>query len=165
MRIPVSMTVNGRVVTAKVEGRMLLTQFLREHLRLTGTHIGCDTGQCGACTVHLNGRAVKSCTLLALQAQGAESNYDRGDLRRRWDAAPDASGLQGAPRPAVRILHPGHGHEPLIDLAQEHAEPDRSRRSRGPGRQLCRCTGYQNIVKAVLEPGGCPGTDGRVRTI
>ena len=72
MRMPVTASVNGKQVTVEVEPRTLLTQFLREHLHLTGTHVGCDTAQCGACTIHLDGRAVKACNMLAVQAQGAE---------------------------------------------------------------------------------------------
>ena len=92
----VSMTVNGKAVTGDVEPRTLLVQFLREKLRLTGTHVGCDTAQCGACTVHLNGRAVKTCTMLAVQAEGAKRDHDRGHRRRRRHAAPDAGRLPPA---------------------------------------------------------------------
>ena len=99
----VSMTVNGRQVTGEVEGRTLLVQFLRENLSLTGTHVGCDTSQCGACVVHVNGESGKSCTMLALQAEGA------GSLPRES-------------RTAVRLLHPRHGdvrHRP----AEQEPQP------------------------------------------
>ena len=108
MSVPISLTVNGKAVTANVDPRTLLVQLIREQLQLTGTHVGCDTAQCGACTVHLNGRAVKSCSMLAVQAQGADITTIEG-LAKDGDAAPDAGRLPRVPRPAVRLLHAGHG--------------------------------------------------------
>ena len=99
MNVPMSLTVNGKVVNASVDPRTLLVQFIREHLQLTGTHVGCDTAQCGACTVHLNGRAVKSCSLLATQAQGGqvttiEGLAQNGTLHPMQEAFRECHGLQ-----------------------------------------------------------------------
>ena len=117
--VHVSMTVNGRQVSAEVDPRTLLVQFLRENLRLTGTHVGCDTSQCGACVVHVDGEAIKSCTTLAVSCDGAERHDDRGPRAGR-QAASDAAGVPGQSRPAVRLLHAGHDHG-----------GDRPRQSRG----------------------------------
>ncbi len=111
MPVKVSMTVNGKPVTAEVEPRTLLVNFLREQLRLTGTHVGCDTAQCGACTIHMNGKAVKCCNMLVLQADGAHDRHHRRHRRRRRQAASDAGGVPRPPRAAVRLLHAGHGDE------------------------------------------------------
>ena len=110
MKSAVTITVNGVPQTAEVEPRTLLVHLLREHLNLTGTHVGCDTSNCGACTVWLDGDAVKSCTVLAVQADGREVTTIEGisDERR---PAPDAAGLPRAPRPPVRLLHAGHGDD------------------------------------------------------
>ena len=91
MTVTVTMTLNGESVSAEVEGRTLLVQLIRDHFRLTGTHVGCDTSQCGACVVHMNGQSVKSCTVLAVQADGAEVST----IGREWGASPHAAGLQG----------------------------------------------------------------------
>ena len=99
----VSMTVNGKAVTGDVDPRTLLVQFLRENLRLTGTHVGCDTSQCGACVVHVNGKAMKSCTVLALQLEGARRPHHRGSGGAERAAASDAGGVPRASRPAVRL--------------------------------------------------------------
>ena len=101
----VSMTVNGKAVTADVDPRTLLVQFLRENLRLTGTHVGCDTRQCGACVVHVDGKAVKSCTMLALSGRRRRASPPSRASRNGDDAASDAGGLPRASRPAVRLLH------------------------------------------------------------
>ncbi len=100
----VSMTVNGKAATGTVEGRTLLVQFLREQLGLTGTHVGCDTSQCGACVVHVDGKSVKSCTMLAVQANGAKVTTIEG-LASNGDAASDAGRLPRASRAAMRLLH------------------------------------------------------------
>jgi carbon-monoxide dehydrogenase small subunit len=102
------MTVNGKVRKADVEPRLLLAHFLRERLRLTGTHIGCDTSQCGACTVIIDGRSAKSCTIFAVQASGSEVTTIEG-LASNGELHPLQTGLGGA-RPAVRLLHAGHDH-------------------------------------------------------
>ena len=110
MTIEVTMTVNGKAVKATVDPRTLLVEFLREHLNLTGTHVGCDTGQCGACTIHLDGRAVKACMVLAAQASGAKITTIEGIATQRH-AASDAGRVQGMPWTAVRLLHARHGDE------------------------------------------------------
>ena len=104
----IHVTVNGTVHESDVEPRTLLVHYMREALGLTGTNVGCDTSSCGACTVHLNGEAVKSCTVLAVQADGADIMTIEGLAHERRDA-PDAAGVHGEPRPAVRLLHAGHG--------------------------------------------------------
>ena len=145
----VSMTVNGKAVTADVDPRTLLVQFLREHLRLTGTHVGCDTSQCGACVVHLNGIAVKSCTTLALQAEGASV------LTIEGLAAPD-----GPLHPMQEAFRENHGLQcgfctpgmvmAAVDLVNAHPEGLTEKQIRaGLEGNLCRCTGYHNIVKAI----------------
>ena len=125
----VSLTVNGKAVTADVDPRTLLVQFLREHLRLTGTHVGCDTSQCGACVVHVNGIAVKSCTMLALQADGANVLDHRRRRAAGRPAASDAGGFPREPRPAVRLLHARHD-----DVGDRHGAPQgqRPRRAHHP---------------------------------
>jgi carbon-monoxide dehydrogenase small subunit len=146
----VSMTVNGRTVSHEVEERTLLVQYLREHCRLTGTHVGCDTSQCGACTVHMNGKAVKSCNVLALQAEGAEVLTIEG-----------LAGPDGRLHPMQQAFHEQHGLQcgyctsgmvmSAIDLLKRVASPsDEQIRAQLEG-NLCRCTGYHNIVKAVRQ--------------
>ena len=145
----VSMTVNGKAVTADVDPRTLLVQFLREHLRLTGTHVGCDTSQCGACVVHLNGIAVKSCTTLALQADGASVltieglAAPDGPLHPMQEAFREHHGLQcGYCTPGMVMTAVDMVHRLGNDL-DEHTI-----REQLDG-NLCRCTGYHNIVKAI----------------
>ena len=106
----VALTVNGQRREADVEPRRLLVQVLREDLDLTGTHVGCDTSQCGACTVHVDGQAVKSCTMLAVQADGSDVTTIEG-MASGDDAAPAPAGLLGEARPPVRVLHAGHDHD------------------------------------------------------
>ncbi len=145
----VSMTVNGQQVSGEVEGRTLLVEFIREKLRLTGTHIGCDTSQCGACVVHLNGDSVKSCTTLALAADGAEVKTIEGM------AAPDGS--LGVLQQAFRDYHglqcgfctPGMVMS-SADLLKTNPSPTEHEVRVWLEGNICRCTGYQNIVKAVL---------------
>ena len=148
MGISISMTVNGKPVSADIDPRTLLVHFLRDQLRLTGTHVGCDTGQCGACTVHLNGRAVKACNILAVQVQGAEvvtiEGISRdGELHPMQAAFRDHHGLQcGFCTPGMVMS--------AIELVQN--QPDLSEESVRAGLEgnFCRCTGYHNIVKSVL---------------
>ena len=156
MGTELALKVNGRPVCVDVEARTLLSQLLREHLRLTGTHIGCDTGQCGACTVHLNGRAIKSCTLLALQAQGGEVTTIEG-----------LSSADGALHPMQAAFKEHHGLQcgfctpgmvmSAIDLARNSPNPSEADVRAGMDGNLCRCTGYQNIVKAVLAGAASMG--------
>jgi carbon-monoxide dehydrogenase small subunit len=143
----VSLTVNGRPVTAEVEGRTLLVKLLREHLRLTGTHVGCDTTQCGACTVLFNGDAVKSCTVLAMQAEGAEIVTIEGvgsetELHPVQEAFRDKHALQcGFCTPGMVMNS--------IDLLQKNPNPSEHDIRHWLEGNLCRCTGYHNIVEAV----------------
>ena len=148
--VRVRLQVNGEAHDLEVEPRLLLVHFLRDELGLTGTHVGCDTSNCGACTVHLDGEAVKSCTVLAVQADGAEVTTIEG-LGSDGRAAPDAGGVLGQPRPAVRLLHAGHDHGRRPTCCS--ATPTRARRRSATALEgnLCRCTGYHNIVKAVLD--------------
>lgn len=148
MRIPVTMSVNGKSVTAEIEPRTLLTQFLREHLRLTGTHVGCDTAQCGACTLHLDGRAVKACNMLAVQAQGAQIltiegvASANGELHPMQAAFRQHHGLQcGFCTPGMVMI--------ALAIVKEHPNPSEETIRSGLSGNLCRCTGYHNIVKAV----------------
>ncbi len=143
----VSMTVNGKQYEREVEPRRLLVHFLREDLGLTGTNVGCDTSQCGACTVLLNGLAVKSCTVLAVQAQGAtvttvEGLATEGKLHPLQQAFWDNHGLQcGFCTPGMLLA--------AADLLRQHPEPTEEQIRHGLEGNLCRCTGYQNIVRAV----------------
>jgi carbon-monoxide dehydrogenase small subunit len=148
MRIPVMMTVNGKRVAGDIEPRTLLTQFLREHLRLTGTHVGCDTAQCGACTIHLDGRAVKACNMLAAQAQGAQIvtiegvAHANGALHPMQAAFRQHHGLQcGFCTPGMVMI--------ALAIVKEHPNPSEEEIRTGLSGNLCRCTGYHNIVKAV----------------
>jgi carbon-monoxide dehydrogenase small subunit len=143
----VSMTVNGKAVTAEVEGRTLLVHFLREKLHLTGTHVGCDTAQCGACTVHVNGNAVKSCNMLALQADGAqvatiEGLAKNGNLHPMQEAFRDHHGLQcGFCTPGMVMA--------AVALVKDQPNASEDEIRHGLDGNICRCTGYHNIVKAV----------------
>jgi carbon-monoxide dehydrogenase small subunit len=143
----VSMTVNGKAVSGDVEPRTLLVHFIREHLHLTGTHVGCDTSQCGACVIHVDGRAVKSCTMLALQADGAtittvEGLAKDGKLHPVQAAFKEHHGLQcGFCTPGMIMT--------AVDMIRRIPNLDETTiRSELEG-NLCRCTGYQNIVKAI----------------
>ena len=144
----VSMTVNGKPVNADIDPRTLLVHLLRENLRLTGTHVGCDTSQCGACVVHVNGRAIKSCTVLALQLEGAQVTTIEGiatpdRLHPMQEAFRDNHGLQcGFCTPGMIMA--------AIDIVNRkgHDLDDHTIRWELEG-NLCRCTGYHNIVKAI----------------
>ncbi|MEQ8228271.1 MAG: (2Fe-2S)-binding protein [Rhodospirillales bacterium] len=147
--VDISLTVNGEQVSKSVEGRTLLVEFIRETLNLTGTHIGCDTSQCGACTVHLNGQAVKSCTMLAAQADGAEITTIEGlapedDMNPMQQAFKDHHGLQ------CGFCTPGMVMRAMA-LVGENPNPTEAEVRHGLEGNICRCTGYQNIVAAVLD--------------
>ena len=143
----ISLTVNGKSVSGDVEARTLLVQFLREHLHLTGTHVGCDTSQCGACVVHVDGRSVKSCTLLAVQAEGTqvttiEGLATDGALHPMQEAFREHHGLQcGFCTPGMVLS--------VLDLVNNDPDPSEQAIREGLEGNLCRCTGYHNIVKAV----------------
>lgn len=149
----VKMTVNGREVSGEVEGRTLLSTFLREDLNLTGTHIGCDTSQCGACVVHVNGAAVKSCTMFALEAEGANVGTIEGQ------AAPD--GTLSVVQQAFQDYHglqcgfctPGMVMSATA-LLKENPKPSEAEVRHYLEGNLCRCTGYHNIVRAVMAASG-----------
>jgi carbon-monoxide dehydrogenase small subunit len=145
----VAMTVNGAAVKREVESRTLLVQFLRDHLGLTGTHVGCDTSQCGACVVHVDGKSVKACTMLAVQAEGAEvltieGLAKDGKLHPMQQAFIDNHGLQcGFCTPGMVMS--------AIDLVKKNPNPDEKTVRENLEGNICRCTGYHNIVKAVLQ--------------
>ena len=151
----VSMTVNGQPAAGEVEGRTLLVEFLREHLRLTGTHVGCDTSQCGACVVHVNGKSVKSCTMLAAQADGAEVTTieglaTNGELHPMQAAFKEHHGLQcGFCTPGMVMS--------AIDLLNTNANPSERNIREWLEGNICRCTGYNNIVKAIQAAAGQTG--------
>ncbi|MGE0716861.1 MAG: (2Fe-2S)-binding protein [Alphaproteobacteria bacterium] len=144
----VTMTVNGKSVSGAVEARTLLVHFLRETLGLTGTHVGCDTSQCGACVVHIDGKSVKSCTILAVQCAGAdvltiEGLAKDGTLHPMQEAFRDNHGLQcGFCTPGMVMS--------AVDLAKHNANPSEQEVREWLEGNLCRCTGYHNIVKSVI---------------
>ena len=147
MSVPLSLTVNGKTVSANVDPRMLLVQLIRENLLLTGTHVGCDTAQCGACTVHLNGRAVKSCSMLAVQAQGGtvttiEGLATNGELHPMQAAFRECHGLQcGFCTPGMVMSS--------VALLQDNPGASEQQIREGLEGNICRCTGYHNIVKSI----------------
>lgn len=155
----VSLTVNGKAVTATVDPRTLLVQLLRENLRLTGTHVGCDTSQCGACVVHLDGKAVKSCTVLALSAEGAavttiEGLASNGALHPMQEAFREHHGLQcGYCTPGMIMA--------AVDMVNRrgYALDEATIREDLEG-NICRCTGYHNIVKAIAAGAEAMGKAG-----
>ena len=162
MQKTVSLTVNGKPVTATVEGRTLLVQLLREQLGLTGTHVGCDTSQCGACVVHVDGEAVKSCTLLAVQAEGRnvltiEGVADGDTLHPMQEAFRDNHALQ------CGFCTPGMVMSALDLVARHPGADEKTIRAELDG-NLCRCTGYHNIVKAVQQGAAAMSGQKTVKT-
>ena len=149
MSIQVSMIINGQNAQHEVEERTLLVNFIRDHCRLTGTHIGCDTAQCGACTIHLNGRAIKSCSILAMQAQGTTITTIEGvasddKLHPMQEAFKTHHGLQcGYCTPGMIMS--------AIDLVNNYPNPSKEVIREQLDGNLCRCTGYHNIVIAIQE--------------
>jgi aerobic carbon-monoxide dehydrogenase small subunit len=145
-----TLQVNGKAVARDVPPQTLLSEFIRDHLRLTGTHIGCDTAQCGACTVHIDGRAVKSCAMLASQAAGRTLTTIEG-----------LAGADGAMHPMQAAFKECHGLQcgfctpgmvmSAIDLVKHHPCSSEAQIREGLEGNLCRCTGYQNIVKAIAQ--------------
>lgn len=174
MTTSVTVTVNGRTHSDDVQARLLLVHYLREVLGLTGTHVGCETSLCGACTVMVDGKAVKSCTMLAAQADGAEITTIEGlaDGITSGDGGPAGDG--GAPNPEDADLHPlqtafweEHGLQcgfctpgmimAAVQLLEENPDPDEDEIREGLEGNLCRCTGYHNIVHAVRRAAGDMG--------
>ena len=149
MSVSLSLTVNGKAVRAEIDPRTLLVEFIRNELALTGTHVGCDTGQCGACTVLVDGHAVKACTILAAQAEGAqvttiEGLAADGTMHPMQAAFKECHGLQcGFCTPGMVMS--------AIDLVQRHPGADEQTIRAELEGNFCRCTGYQNIVKAVAQ--------------
>ena len=148
MPLTVSMKVNGKPASAELEERTLLVTFIREHLRLTGTHVGCDTAQCGACTILMNGKAIKSCSIVAMQAEGAdiltiEGVAPKDGLHPMQQAFKDNHGLQ------CGFCTPGMVMNAL-DFAKSHPEPTEQEVRESLEGNLCRCTGYHNIVKSIM---------------
>lgn len=149
MSIQVSMIINGKSVQHEVEERTLLVNFIRDTCRLTGTHVGCDTAQCGACTIHLNGRAIKSCSILAMQAEGATITTIEGissddQLHPMQEAFKTHHGLQcGYCTPGMIMS--------AIDLVKNFPNPSKELIREQLDGNLCRCTGYHNIVIAIQE--------------
>jgi len=147
MSVNLSLKVNGTMVSLAADPRMLLSQLIRDHLQLTGTHVGCDTAQCGACTVRLNGRAVKACSILALQAQGGEvqtieSVSGDGPMHPVQEAFRECHGLQcGFCTPGMVMAS--------IQLLEDTPKPTEAQIREALEGNICRCTGYQNIVRAV----------------
>ena len=149
MGVPIQLNVNGTKVTAEVDADTLLSTFLREHLRLTGTHVGCDTASCGACTVHLEGRAIKSCNVLVAQVQGQDITTIEG-----------LAAADGTLHPMQEMFREHHALQcgfctpgmvmSAIDLVLHGPHATEAEVREGLEGNLCRCTGYQNIVKAVL---------------
>jgi carbon-monoxide dehydrogenase small subunit len=144
----VSMTVNGKAVSGTVETRTLLVEFLREQLRLTGTHVGCDTSQCGACVVHVNGDSVKSCTLLAVQAEGAKVVTIEGLAAADGTLHPMQEAFREHHALQCGFCTPGMVMS-AVDLLQKNASPSEHEIREWLEGNLCRCTGYHNIVKAI----------------
>jgi carbon-monoxide dehydrogenase small subunit len=150
MSVQLSLNVNGKTVSAEIDPRMLLVDFIRTELSLTGTHVGCDTGQCGACTIEVDGNAVKACTILAVQANGSKVTTieglaaANGELHPMQAAFKECHGLQcGFCTPGMVMS--------AIDLVRRHPNADEKTIREQLDGNLCRCTGYQNIVKAVQQ--------------
>ena len=145
----VTLTVNGKTSTTEVEGRTLLVELLREKLRLTGTHVGCDTSQCGACVVHVDGESVKSCTLLAVQAAGSNVTTIEGLAAADGTLHPMQEAFREYHALQCGFCTPGMVMS-AIDLVQKHPQGLSEKEIReGLEGNLCRCTGYHNIVKAI----------------
>ena len=147
--LTISLNVNGKPVSGEIEERTLLVQFLREHLKLTGTHVGCDTSQCGACVIHVDGVSVKSCTMLAIQAEGCEVTTIEGlasdqGLHPMQQAFKDNHGLQcGFCTPGMVMS--------AIELVTKNKDLTEREIREGLEGNICRCTGYHNIVKSVKQ--------------
>ena len=159
MPVQISLTVNGERVERSVEPRTLLVQFIRDHLGLTGTHVGCDTSQCGACVVHVDGNAVKSCTMLAVQAEGAEVTTieglaTNGTLHPVQEAFHQEHGLQcGFCTPGILMT--------LTEFLRDNPNPSETEVREALSGNICRCTGYQGIVAAAMDAAEKLRSNGR----
>ncbi|GJM28371.1 MAG: carbon monoxide dehydrogenase [Cyclobacteriaceae bacterium] len=149
MSVPISITINGKIYESEVDSRLLLVQYLRETLRLTGTHVGCDTSSCGACTIIVDGKAIKSCTMLAAQAHGAtiitiEGLANNGALHPLQESFKEEHGLQcGFCTPGMIMT--------ALQLLEDNPQPSEAEIRHGLEGNYCRCTGYHNIVKAIYH--------------
>jgi aerobic carbon-monoxide dehydrogenase small subunit len=160
MGVHISLTVNAKAVSATIDPRTLLVQLIREELKLTGAHQGCDTAQCGACTVHMNGRAVKSCSMLAIQAQGSqittvEGLAQDGTMHPMQAAFRECHGLQcGFCTPGMVMS--------AVQLLNDNPKASEAEIREGLDGNICRCTGYQNIVKSILLCQSGAATDASI---
>jgi carbon-monoxide dehydrogenase small subunit len=148
MAVKVSMKVNGKAVSAEVEERTLLVTFIRENLRLTGTHVGCDTAQCGACTVGMNGKVIKACSILAMQAEGAEVTTIEGVAKADGTLHPMQAAFKENHGLQCGFCTPGMVMN-AIDFAKSNPNPSEQQIREALDGNLCRCTGYHNIVKSI----------------
>ena len=156
----VSITVNGKVRTAYVEPRLLLVHFLREQLHLTGTHVGCDTSQCGACTVIVDGRSAKSCTIFAVQADGCQVTTVEGLAARNGQLHPLQEGFWEEHGLQCGYCTPGMIMS-AVNLLAEHPQPTEQQIREGISGNFCRCTGYQHIVNAIQHAAASPRAAGK----
>ena len=150
MGTPITLTINGKTVTRDVTPQTSLVQLLREDLRMTGTHVGCDTSQCGACTVHVNGQAVKSCNVLAMQVDGASVTTIEGIAAADGTLHPMQEAFRACHGLQCGFCTPGMVMS-AIDLVQNHACSTETQIREGLEGNICRCTGYHNIVRAVQQ--------------
>jgi len=155
MTVRVSMTVNGKAVTGEIEERTLLVDFIRNNLRLTGTHVGCDTAQCGACTIHMNGRAVKSCNIVAMQAEGAQLTTIEGVAKADGTLHPMQESFREHHGLQCGFCTPGFVMN-AIEFVGRHPTPSEDAIRSGLDGNLCRCTGYVGIVRAIKSVIGAP---------
>ena len=150
MGTSITLKVNGASVTSEVQPQTLLVEFIREQLRLTGTHVGCDTSQCGACTVHVNGKAVKSCAMLAVQAHGAEVTTIEGLAAADGTLHPMQAAFRACHGLQCGFCTPGMVMS-AVDLVKNHGVKSETQVREALEGNICRCTGYHNIVKAVQQ--------------
>jgi len=156
MPVTLSLTVNGKNVSAEVDPRTLLVEYLRNELGLTGTHVGCDTGQCGACTVHLDGNAIKACTILAAQANGAKVETIEGLAAADGTMHPMQAAFKECHGLQCGFCTPGMVMS-AIDLVNRHPKASEQTIREELEGNLCRCTGYHNVVKAVQQGAAAMG--------
>jgi carbon-monoxide dehydrogenase small subunit len=162
MTVKVSMTVNGKPVSGEVEERTLLVTFIRETLRLTGTHVGCDTAQCGACTVHMDGRAIKSCNIVAMQAEGANIITIEGVAKADGTLHPMQEMFREHHALQCGFCTPGMVMS-AIDLVKNFPKPTEEQIREQLDGNLCRCTGYHNIVKAIKAAAEMGPASGEIK--